>query len=849
MSAQVNTVFTGKDESLSRTLKNIEGSASRVDKVLGTLKGRIRTAFEFHVINRGIALFERGIHRVLSLVPDLVNRGEQWAATVDAIADATGLSAERASELAAVQQRVGGSTDSLARGFVALSRSVYTNRDAWKEMGVEIERNRDGSVDAYGTFQNLRRAISATGGSLLSTNAAQTALGKGGKEMLDLLQLTDEQYRMLARDARAAGQVMTGEALAAAEAWERAQQRFGSVLDGLGTKILGGLAPVLTRFVDGFSSWIQSNMDNLVRFVVGGANTILTVVGDLLGMDLGQWSFTEQVINAGNAATDADKGLRRWLRSLGEHPAKAAASSAATRDLADDVRNLERAQQALARLQRTGVGFTGDMSGYDRERALQARQMAIKEARERVDEMRKALADAARTAGAIGETAGSAYWKGFGKGAKGGGPKKGKGGGVADILGGMEQIITESTRLGLSISDAIKDAIFGEDTKKWVNAGIVVEQRSGGLLDGLKRVGDVFGTVGGHLGNLDRLLGGNGGLNGVIVALIAAIKLIPGWGVLGKVVPKAPGLLGTLAKSPFGPVGIAAALNAFLRQSGPKAPDEYGVLGGMGMTGYDAAMAIASPRVAAVREGIKRAVEAYLRTIFNGQPSQRRVPGEPANWEPLYGTPGSGSYPPGLGFNGAGLYGIQSLAAAMDRSQMGRALGASGDIPLALGNIATGISSLWTLIDERLPAGGTGTPPPNTGDSLAKRVDKLAARTTVVEAVNKAQSKRLDGLGGKVTAVATVNKVQALLITGLDKANDKQDTRIKAQGKLLDTHEARLDRLDGGGSGPRAQAARDSSIRKAGDNSERMVSILLKIEKNTRTGGGGGRTSSLRPAV
>ena len=64
------------------------------------------------------------------------------------------------------------STDALVRGFAAMSKTVGASRDAWKEMGVHIDTNRDGSVDAYRTFQNLRQAISATGGSLLSTAAA-----------------------------------------------------------------------------------------------------------------------------------------------------------------------------------------------------------------------------------------------------------------------------------------------------------------------------------------------------------------------------------------------------------------------------------------------------------------------------------------------------------------------------------------------------------------------------------------------------------------------------------------------------------------------------------------------------
>lgn len=528
--AQVTSVFTAR-ESMVRTLRNIEGAATRLDRTFGSLRGRIRTAFEFHVVNRALNTLERGLYRITHAIPDLIARGERWAATVDAISDATGLSAEQASELAAIQQRVGGNADSLTRGFLALSKSVYQNRDAWKDMGVQVALNRDGSVDAYETFQNLRRAISATGGSLLSTNAAQTALGRGGKDLLDILQLNDRQFRILARDARAAGQVMTAAGAAAAEAFARARARFDATLDGLGTRLLEGLAPVLTRFVDGFTSFLQRNMDAIVRFVVGGANTILTVVGDLLGIDLGTWSFTEQVGQLGNDAERTSQKLRDLGREqdrTGQSARRAADATSSQRRETQRLRNeLGLAYRELYRIQQRTT-FRGDMNNVEIELWRQRKMAEVKAAQERVDQARKALSDHRRTMNTMADVTRAAsvrmrkdlgdVWKP---------PKKSGTGAGGGLFGDTTSIIAESTRLGHQISDAIKDAIFGEDQQRTIVSGglaFEVTTRSGGLIDKLGELTRFLGTVGTHLTNLNGLLGGNGPL---VLGLAALLKVLP----------------------------------------------------------------------------------------------------------------------------------------------------------------------------------------------------------------------------------------------------------------------------------------------------------------------------------
>jgi hypothetical protein len=863
--AQVTSVFTAR-ETMVRTLKNIESSASRLDRTFGSLRGRVRSAFEFQVVARGMQLFEQGVHRVVTALPDLINRGEQWAATVGAMIDATGMSAEQSSELAAVQRALGGTADSLSRGFVALARSVYTNRDAWKDMGVEVATTRDGGVDAYETFQNLRRAISTTGNSLLSTAAAQKALGRGGRDLLDLLNLTDRQYRILAEDARRSGLVMSDAAERAAEAWERARGRFQGVLDGLGTKILTNLAPVLTRFVDGFTTFVQSNMDQIVRLVVGGANTILTIVGDLLGIDMGKWSFSETLGRIGRETPQVGAGLRDMSRAHKENADNTRRGADAARAFREQQQRLReelgKAYGALYRTQQQTT-FFGGMSNVEIELWRQAKAQRIKDAEDRVSQARKALSDHRQTMARMTEV--TARAAGRMRRDLGGVFKKDRGGKGDGVFGDIDDIIRDSTRTGLAISRAIKTAIFGNEQTIQLGGGAPIKIGAPGLIGTLQDTGRFLGEVGGHIGRLNDLLGGPAGLIAGVIGLKLALPLLGGKGP--GVIPGVmnPATLGGLAGLAMvgGPIGLWLVNQ--LNNDRPFDPKRVGP---------DRPMAPPNVRwpeaTRLVRETGKEVASA-IRGVFTWTDPE---PGAP----PAPGT-SSGAIPPSTRMPwdlireqadrienmfptpGAGVGSPWELALkrAFDASNTGRAM---VNLPTDLGNLSTTISALAAVIGEGGGGGGGGGG--GTGlTQVTQRVSTLenqmnsGAPSFLTSRINTAFSRINDPKKGlnAISDRLEQTRFQAIMDGGsvdkrLDAMNSlriKGDNAIKtvnkAQGQLLNAHEARIDRLEerAGIGGPDSRAQRRTA-----SNSDQMVSLLRDIRRELRGGRSGAATSSLR---
>lgn len=794
---QLGVTLTARDQ-ITATLKRVEQHTKNLDSAFGSLGNRLKTGIQWHILNNGLNMLDRLFRRVADAIPSLIHRGEAWASVVDDITDATGMSVAKASELAGVQQLLTGRADGLSTAFKALSKSVTENGDAWKAYGVEIARNKDGSVDAYGTFQNLRQAISATGASTLSFAAAQKLAGRGAADLLDLLTLTNQQWKAYSEQARKSGLILTEAGAAAAEQWGRTRNLLDSAFTGIGAQVLQGVAPTLIGLANAVTTAIQNNMANIVRFVSGAIAFVAGLVSQFLGIDL-NINIVEQLDGAGRAATKAAPALRQQGQ-------EAKRTAAAQKDLAASTKALRDAEREL-KAARADMPFHGDMSDADYILARQARSARIAAAQERVEDAKKALSDHRRTMGAISATTAHALdvqdarWR----------RTYGKGG---TVVGGLKETLADAKTFGRGIADAIQDAIFGPDTQIQLGGGKPITVRSGGLLKALQDAGGFMRSVAEHVGNLNRLLDGSGGLIAGVIGLVGAIKLLPGFpsvvtggaSILGSI----GSLLGRVGGGALGAFGIAGVLNTLLRQSGPKQPDEYGPFGGMGLTGYDGAMAATGGVFSKIRERLHSTIRAYLLQLFNGRPGQERFPNPNARPD-LFPPPGGFSRPtaplspselpwdlinsvmPG--------FGVQSWRSGIDAlGEIERSLGVGGTATSILERIESAMYAVETAVENLDLGGGSGS----GSSTLVSRVTTLERQMTGVEGsalqtANQRQDKSISGLRKvNVQQGRAITDVRAIAKVGQNFRNDWKD-RLPQFGRSINDHERRLDELDGGG--------------------------------------------------
>lgn len=329
-------------EKISRSVRNLDNS-------FGTLAGRIKSGLQWHLVYNGIRLIERSIYSLATAIPDLIGKGQKWAAVVDDMSDATGMSARQSSELAAVQLMLGGSTESLGKAMVQLSKNARMHEDVLKEMGVATRNAHGGFLGIYQILQNLRNAYSATGDGATRFARAYQQLGRGTREVTDLLSLNAGQYALLADQAQRAGLVMNDTMARNAETLRRTQGILEATITGLGTQILGGVAPVLTALVNGVSQAIQSNMGNIVRFAVQVVNTIAGLVGGLFGIDFDLVSLAGQMDLVGKKGEQGGAGLGKFGKG---GDAAASGADRASKAIQRQIDAIDRQLKALDRLEK-----------------------------------------------------------------------------------------------------------------------------------------------------------------------------------------------------------------------------------------------------------------------------------------------------------------------------------------------------------------------------------------------------------------------------------------------------------------------------------------------------------------
>jgi len=488
--SQLGVTVVGKDEitpvlkkvekntrSMGAEFQKVQKHTSALDRTFGSLGARIKTGFQMHVINAGLGLMDRTLRNLVDVFPDLIARGERWFTTVDSIVDITGMAASKASELAAVAENVGVSSEGLSRMMNALAKAVYSNADQFEDYGVRIKDNNGHLLDSYTIFQNVRQRISQMGASLQSARLSQMAFGRASLESADLLTLTNAEWAKQAKLAKESGLIVGDAANAAVEAWGRAKSVLDQSINGIGTQILGGIAPTLVQLTSAVTKTTTANMGNIVRFTSGAAVAIANIIGGLLGVDF------DPLVSFETGSEKSEKAaakLRRAIDDMNNANAKSApVSKAASNALKEQARledELEQARRRLAAKKNSSV-FTANMSTADAILAKQRQQAAVKEARERVSDAQKALGEHAKAMTAMTGVVKAENAKVRMDNGKTYGGKGDKG----TIIEGLEQTVKDAASFGRQIADSIKDALFGPDTTQMVIPGVTVTTRSGGL--------------------------------------------------------------------------------------------------------------------------------------------------------------------------------------------------------------------------------------------------------------------------------------------------------------------------------------------------------------------------------
>src|SRR3989442_2280407 len=155
------------------------------------------------------------------------------AGEVRKLARETGLSAEEASKLRFAAERLNIDTDVLSKSFGILSKHLASTPDFLEQYGMSLMVNADGTVNMAETVKGLAAQFASMPDGVEKTALSMELFGKGGKDMIPLLnQGTTGLYNM-GEEATRLGLVFSKEGVESARKFGLAQKDLSERFEGM----------------------------------------------------------------------------------------------------------------------------------------------------------------------------------------------------------------------------------------------------------------------------------------------------------------------------------------------------------------------------------------------------------------------------------------------------------------------------------------------------------------------------------------------------------------------------------------------------------------------------------------
>jgi len=225
----------------------------------------------------------------------LVAKSAEYARQVEQAAAQSGIAAEKIQEIAfAAKQTSGASFDTVRDGLkeLAIRSEEAANgtgeaKEAFDELGISQQFLEDASTAEI--FRRVRQELQGAS-ARMRTFAAETIFGgEAGEQLVQTMQLSTEEMQRLSKQARASGNVLSGEQVQALERTRQSWTRLTSSLMGFGRQIAADLAPVINgtlipalrsmgRFVRDSISAVMSGGSGAFSSFMSGARRAASVV-------------------------------------------------------------------------------------------------------------------------------------------------------------------------------------------------------------------------------------------------------------------------------------------------------------------------------------------------------------------------------------------------------------------------------------------------------------------------------------------------------------------------------------------------------------------------------------------
>jgi hypothetical protein len=259
-----------------------------------------------------------GIGAVASFVEHGVAAFAALTGQVTAYQRVTGASAEESSRMVGVMRDLGVDAETGARAMQKFGATIAMQPEKLKEFGVEVARNKNGTVDMVGTIANLGDVYRRTGDATQQAAMRQQLMGRGGLALAPILAKNREELEAFAKAAQARGEIFSQDDLQRGAELRVSLRELHDSMEGLAIAAGKTVVPAVTAGAHAMSFAADHSR------ILGAALASQIPILGLLGLHHGhvakaahdQAVQDEETALMEKQAADAEKEHAQQLRQL-----------------------------------------------------------------------------------------------------------------------------------------------------------------------------------------------------------------------------------------------------------------------------------------------------------------------------------------------------------------------------------------------------------------------------------------------------------------------------------------------------------------------------------------------------
>jgi hypothetical protein len=296
---------TGQAE---QSAKRVEGTLASAGKATQQLDRNMATASRG--FNASTLLMAAGTTLVVAGIKKAVDAGASWASTIRGLKATTGGTAEEASKLAFVFERVGVNADSTNRPLATLSRNLDAGGGKLQKYFTTAELATLKTRPLTEILPVLAKRYQELETPIERAAFLNAAFGRGGLELRKVLALTAQDFTRIADEAKKFGLVLTEQNLTDFKKYSEGQRAMSQASKGLQVQVGLLTVPVLQKFneilVVGLNA--LASAPSAVRSFAGGIG-LLT---------FGLVSASQGLVSTGQLLGGLTSGFKSYVQTIRE---------------------------------------------------------------------------------------------------------------------------------------------------------------------------------------------------------------------------------------------------------------------------------------------------------------------------------------------------------------------------------------------------------------------------------------------------------------------------------------------------------------------------------------------------